>query len=227
MLITFLKSRHTLLSAVTCFALVGTPIADVQGASTRSPEASNTPSQAMIYTFAAATNRASVPVTPSDSACPNGADRPLAVTANPINPGLAETINAELTRKLTKKMPVTIARGNDLITPGTLVFTGCLVTANGGNAAKRLVGFDLGSSQLSAHVRVMLQTNTRLTPLQEFDVSVKAGNMLPPLGAAGLFAHVVKERKQTLNADAKKLADQILKKFKENSKKQSNSGING
>jgi hypothetical protein len=50
--------------------------------------------------------------------------------------------------------------------------------------------------------------------------------MLPPLGPTGLVAHGVKERKQTLNADAKKLADQILKKFKENSRKQSNSGIN-
>jgi hypothetical protein len=227
MSINFLKSRHTLLSALSCFALVGTSMTEAQSLSTQNGAASSKPSQAAIYTFAAATSPASVPVTPSDIACPNSADRQLYVTANPIDPGLAETINAELTRRLTKKMPVTIARGNDPITPGTLVFTGCLVTANGGNAAERLVGFDLGSSQLSAHVRVMLQTNTRLTPLQEFDVSVKAGNILPPLGAAGLFAHVVKERKQTLNADAKKLADQILKKFKENSKKQSNSGSNG
>jgi Domain of unknown function (DUF4410) len=227
MSITFLKSRHTLLSAVTYFALVGTSIVYAQSVSTQNVAASSKPSQAAIYTFATATSPASVPMTLSDMACPNGADRQPYTTANPIDPRLAETINSELTRRLSKKMPVTIARGNETITPGTLVFTGCLVTANAGNPAERLVGFDLGSSQLSAHVRVMLQTSTRLAPLQEFDVSVKAGNMLPPLGPAGLLAHGVKERKQTLNADAKKLADQILKKFKENSKKESNSAMNG
>jgi hypothetical protein len=64
----------------------------------------------------------------------------------------------------------------------------------------------------------MLQTKTALTPLQEFDVSVKAGNLLPPLGPAGVVLHGVKETRQTLNADAKKLADQILKKFKNGQK---------
>jgi hypothetical protein len=223
----FLTSRHALLSAISCFALVGTPITEAQSVSTQNGAASSKPSRAAIYTFVAATSPASVPVTPSDFACPHGAERQPYVTANPIDPRLAETINAELTRRLSKTMPVTIAHGYDPFAPGTLVFAGCLVAANGGNPAERLAGLGLGSSQLSAHVRVMLQTNTRLTPLQEFDVSVKAGNILPPLGPGGLVAYGLKERKQTLNADASKLADQILKKFKENSKKQSNSGIQG
>ena len=81
-----------------------------------------------------------------------------------------------------------------------------------------MVGFGLGSSHLSAHVRVMLQTKTALAPLQEFDVSVKAGNLLPPLGPAGVVIHGAKETRQTLNADAKKLADQIVKKFAQNRK---------
>src|SRR5258707_319779 len=223
----FLKGRHTLLSALCGVALVGTPITEAQSVSTQNGAVSSKPSRAAIYTFVAATNPASVPATPSDIACPHGADRQPYVTANPIDPRLAETINAELIRRLSKKMPVTIARGNDPIAPGTLVFAGCLVTAKAGNPAERLAGLGLGSSQLSAHVRVLLRTNTRLTPLQEFDVSVKAGNILPPLGPGGLVAYGIKERKQTLNADASKLADQILKKFRENSKKQSNSGIHG
>jgi hypothetical protein len=81
-----------------------------------------------------------------------------------------------------------------------------------------MVGFRLGSSHLSAHVRVMLQTKTALAPLQEFDVSVKAGNLLPPLGAAGVVIHAATETRQTLNADTKKLADQIVKKFAQNRK---------
>jgi hypothetical protein len=81
-----------------------------------------------------------------------------------------------------------------------------------------MVGFRLGSSHLSAHVRVMLQTKTALAPLQEFDVSVKAGNLLPPLGAAGVVIHAAMETRQTLNSDTKKLADQIVKKFAQNRK---------
>jgi hypothetical protein len=42
--------------------------------------------------------------------------------------------------------------------------------------------------------------------------------LLPPLGPAGVVLHGVKETRQTLNADAKKLADQILKKFKNGQK---------
>jgi uncharacterized protein DUF4410 len=200
----------------------GAPIAKAQGASSTShPTSSNTPSQAIIYTFAATASPVSVPPTLSDASCPSGTDRPPEGTAKPVDPRLVETINKELTHKLSKKLPVTIAPADAAISPGTLVFSGCLTTINGGNAAERMVGFRLGSSHLSAHVRVMLQTKTALAPLQEFDVSVEAGNLLPPLGPAGVVIHGAKETRQTLNADAKKLADQILKKFAENRKKSS------
>jgi Domain of unknown function (DUF4410) len=118
-------------------------------------------------------------------------------------------------------MQVTIAPVDTTITPGTLVFAGCLTTINAGNAAERMVGLGLGSSQLSAHVRVLLQTKAGLIPQQDFEVSVKAGNKLPPIGPAGLLVHGAKETRQTLTADAKKLADQIAKKFAENNKNRS------
>jgi hypothetical protein len=219
MSMSFIKGRQLLLSAVTCITLAGAPIANAQGASSISHAmSSNTPSQAIIYTFAAAASPASVPPTLSDASCPSNTARPPEGTAKPVDPRLVETINKELTHRLSKKLPVAIAPADATINPGTLVFTGCLTTINGGNAVERMVGFRLGSSHLSAHVRVMLQTKTALTPLQEFDVSVKAGNLLPPLGPAGVVLHGVKEARQTLNADAKKLADQILKKFKNGQK---------
>ena len=48
--------------------------------------------------------------------------------------------------------------------------------------------------------------------LDEFDVQAKGGKALPPIGPIGLAAHAASERHETLSADAKKLADQILKR---------------
>jgi hypothetical protein len=216
---TVANGRLISLSAVTCFALACMPIAKAQAAvSTTELAVSDTPSQALIYTFAAVTSPPSVPQTLSDTSCPDGVDRPLVGNSNPVDPRLFDAITAELDRKFSKKMQVAITPVNDTIAPGTLVIAGCLTTLDAGNAAARLVGFRLGSSHLSAHVRIMLQTRTELTPLQEFDVSVRGGNTLPPLGPAGLVFHAVKETKQTLNADGKRLADQIAKQFAQNQK---------
>jgi hypothetical protein len=43
---------------------------------------------------------------------------------------------------------------------------------------------------------------------------------LPPLGAAGLAFNIVSEKRETLRADAKRLADGILKKLKKDQKNQ-------
>jgi hypothetical protein len=149
MSIIFARSRQMLMSAVTCSALACMPIATAQGASTPHPSASNTPSQAIIYTFAATTSPASVPPTLSDASCPSNTNRPPEGTARPVDPRLVETINKELTHRLSKKLPVAIAPADAAISPGTLVFAGCLTTINGGNAAERMVGFRLGSGSLA------------------------------------------------------------------------------
>jgi hypothetical protein len=222
MSIILVKGRQLFLPAVACFVLACTPLVNAQGASSApNPAGSGTPSQAIIFPFTAVTSPASVPPTVPDASCPDTTARPASGAQNPVDPRWTETIDAELTKKLSKKMQVTIAPVDTTITPGTLVFAGCLTTINAGNAAERMVGLGLGSSQLSAHVRVLLQTKAGLIPQQDFEVSVKAGNKLPPIGPAGLLVHGAKETRQTLTADAKKLADQIAKKFAENNKNRS------
>jgi hypothetical protein len=97
---------------------------------------------------------------------------------------------------------------------GSLVFTGCFTGADAGNAAKRLVGVGLGASNLSAHVRVFYVGASGSVPVDEFDLAVKGSNKLPPLGPAGLTFNTLSEKRETLQADAKRLADSILKKLK-------------
>ena len=113
---------------------------------------------------------------------------------------------------LSKKMSVTLQPDLQTIPLGSLVISGCITRADGGNAAERLVGMNLGTSYLGAHVWLLSETRSGLVPLDEFDVQKKGGKVLPPIGPIGLAAHAASERKETLSADAKKLADQILKR---------------
>jgi hypothetical protein len=45
----------------------------------------------------------------------------------------------------------------------------------------------------------------------EFDATAQGSTTLPPLGMVGVATHAAAERRETLNADAKHLADEILK----------------
>ena len=49
--------------------------------------------------------------------------------------------------------------------------------------------------------------------MDTFDIQVKGGNLLPPLGPAVLAVHALRDTHQGLSADAKKLADRILKRL--------------
>jgi hypothetical protein len=63
-------------------------------------------------------------------------------------------------------------------------------------------------------------------PVDEFDLAVKGSNKLPPLGAVGLAFNAVSEKRETLQADAKRLADSILKKLKKDQKNQPSTVVN-
>ena len=117
-------------------------------------------------------------------------------------------------KRLSTTMSVTVAQPGEIPPAGSLVITGCFVHADHGNAAERLVGMGLGASHLSAHVRLFYVGPSAPVPIDEFDLSVKGSRLLPPLGPVGLGMNAASEKRETLQADAKRLADDILKRLK-------------
>jgi hypothetical protein len=167
------------------------------------------PSQALILPFAVANYSEATPGASGD-ACPKTQDANNHVAdTDPLK--LIDTISAELQKKLAKKMDARIGGPTDEIEPGTLVLAGCLTTIDPGNPVKRMAGMDLGASHLAAHVVVQLKTEHALVPFKEFDAATEGSRKLPPLGVVGVATHAAAERRETLNADAKRLADEILK----------------
>lgn len=79
---------------------------------------------------------------------------------------------------------------------------------------------NLGTSHLDAHVKILSKAETGFLPVAEFDIQAKGGKILPPLGPIGLAAHAAAERRETLTADGKKLADALLKKLAATAKSQ-------
>jgi hypothetical protein len=92
------------------------------------------------------------------------------------------------------------------------------VSADHGHAAARLIGMGLGASHLSAHVRMFYVEASTPKLIDEFDVTVKGSNKLPPVGPVGLGINAAREMQQTLQADARKLADNILKRWQKDQK---------
>jgi Domain of unknown function (DUF4410) len=171
--------------------------------------AQSKPKQALILPFAVANDAAATPGASGD-ACPKTPD-PKNNLADSNPQKLIDTISAELQKKLAKKMDARIGQPDDELATGTLVLAGCLTTIDPGNAAKRMAGMNLGASHLAAHVVVQLKTGDALVAVKEFDATAEGSRKLPPLGMVGVATHAAAERKETLNADAKRLADEILK----------------
>jgi hypothetical protein len=172
---------------------------------------------AVVLPFAVAGQAGGVET--SVKACPEVRDPGTKLQADDAAK-LVETISAELKKKLEKKMDARLASRTDDLAEGTLVFAGCLTTIDAGNAAERMAGFNLGASRLAAHVVILKSSKEGLTPVTDLTVAVKGANLLPPLGPIGLVTHAVREYKQTLDAEAKKLADHILKEMAEKMKKE-------
>src|SRR6201985_2502705 len=164
------------------------------------------PKQALILPFAVANEAEATPGASGD-ACPKTPD-PNNKVADSNPQKLIDTISAELQKKLAKKMETRIGQPTDQLATGTLLLAGCLTTIDPGNAAKRMAGMNLGASHLAAHVGVQLKTEDALVAVKEFDATAKGSRALPPLSVVGVATHAAAERKETLNADAKRLADE-------------------
>jgi hypothetical protein len=188
---------------------LGNFVAYSQAKAADSSAAQPKPNQALILPFAVANNAAATPG-PSGDACPKTPD-PNNDLADTNSQKLIETISAELQKRLAKKMDARIGQPADQLAAGTLLLAGCLTTIDPGNAAKRMAGMNLGASHLAAHVVVQLKTEDALVAVKEFDATAKGSKTMPPLGVVGVATHAAAERKETLNADAKRLADEILK----------------
>jgi hypothetical protein len=130
-----------------------------------------------------------------------------------VDPAILNAISQKMNERLSKKMTVLVDPAEASIPVGAMVISGCITRANAGNATARLVGMGVGSSMLSVHVIALRKTEDGFHPFDDFALQVKGGDMLPPLGPAGLAVHAVRDRKQSLAADAGKIADKILKKI--------------
>ena len=200
--------KLTLSTFVLSLALANV-VAYSQAAAADATAAQSKPKQALILPFAVANNAEATPGASGD-ACPKTPD-PNNNLADTNPQKLIDAISAELKKKLTKKMDARIGEPGDEPAPGTLVLAGCLTTIDPGNAAKRMAGMNLGASHLAAHVVVQLKTEDALVAVKEFDATAKGSKALPPLSVVGVATHAAAERKETLSADAKRLADEILK----------------
>jgi hypothetical protein len=188
-----------------------------QATAPTAPPALPKPTQALILPFAAVSNPTATPG-PSGAACPPATD------ANsdkaPPDPEelqkLTDVVSTELQKKLAKKMDAKVGTATDQPTAGTLVLAGCFIKVDPGNAAKRMAGMNMGASHLGAHVVAKIKTPDGLVTYKEFDALAKGGKVLPPLGPVGVATHAAAERRETLTADARRLANDIAKNLTSN-----------
>jgi hypothetical protein len=125
-----------------------------------------------------------------------------------VDPKTLGEISTELQKQLSKSMPVMVNPDPKGIPAGSVIVSGCISKATKGSAAKRMVGMGWGSSQMAAHIVFLSKTETGLVPMDSFELRVKGRAILPPLGPVGVAVHAVREPRETLSADGKKLADQ-------------------
>ena len=155
----------------------------------------------------------------SSKACtrPDGVDQPAdgASEQKPmtVDPKLLDKIAAVMQEKLAKKTVATLNTEPRDIPLGAYVISGCITRAKGGNSAKRLVGLNYGASHLEAHIVVLSKTENGWHTEDSFDIRVKGGDLLPALGPIGLAVHAVEDTQQSLSADAKKMASEVLKRM--------------
>ena len=196
----------------------------LSGAHSDSSAPESQPRTAVVLRFAVESQPLTGTQALSAQACPQsgGATGPSSTGAPgknlTVDPTLLDTISGELHAKLSKQMSVLVDPDPAAIPVGALVISGCITKADSGNAAKRLIGMYVGASHLGAHVVALSKTKDGWSPVDTFDIQVKGGDPLPPLGPAVLAVHAVRDTHQGLSADAKKLADRILKKLSQDSR---------
>lgn len=203
-------------------------------ASSAAPGAS--PRTAVVLRFAVQSQPLTDAAVLSAQACPQAsgaAPSPdtdsAGASQKPINvdPAILDKITDEMQNKLSKKMTVLVNPDPQSIPFGATVISGCITRASAGNSAARLVGMGLGASHLNVHVVVVSRVRDGWNPVDTFDIQVKGGSLLPPLGPVGLAVHAARDTQQTLSADAKKLAGKILKQLAKDMKAKEQATKNG
>ena len=192
------------------------------GAPSHSSETGPQPRTAVVLRFAVESQPVTDRSALSAQACPDTAPA-ASTTATPstsvtVDPKILDKISGEMQKRLLKKMSVMVNPDPTTIPVGALVISGCITKANGGNAATRLIGMNVGASHLGVHVVALTRTKDGWSPMDTFDIQVNGGDLLPPIGPVGLAVHAARDTQQTLSADAKKLADHILKKLSQDMK---------
>ena len=198
----------TLVFSLTLGSAVAYSQATPAGGSAMQPK----PTQALILPFAVVTDPSGTPG-PSGEACPKTPDPNVnnKILTDEEKQKLLDTISTELQKRISKKMEARVGTPSDSSTAGTLILAGCLIRVDPGNAAKRMAGMNMGTSHLGAHVVTKIKTADGLVDFKEFVAYAKGGKILPPLGPVGAATHAAAERRETIDADAKRLADDIVK----------------
>ena len=216
-----LKRGATTLLGLTLM-LTMTAVAQSESAAGNQAKWHGTPAadRAVLYGFASVSEISTLTEGPVKETCSNYSVPSASTSATKTKPltddevaKFAEGVNQELEKKLAKTMSVSVAQPADTPAAGSLVFTGCFVGADAGSAAKRMLGMGAGASHLLAHVRVFYVGTSGPVPVEEFDVSVKGSNKLPPLGAGGLAFNAISDKGKGLQGDSKRMADAILKQL--------------
>lgn len=188
---------------------------------------------AVILRFAVQSQQPTDVAPLSAQACPPMSDEAASLNektsqkAITVDPAILDKVSLEMQAKLSKKVNVLIDPDSRTIPAEATVITGCITRANAGNAAGRLVGMGVGASHLDVHVVVLSKGSAGWNPIDTFDIHVKGGSLLPPLGPMGLAMHAVRDTHQNLPADAKKLADKILKQLAKDMKAREKAERNG
>lgn len=180
------------------------------------------PESAVVLRFAIASEPLPGAKALSAQACPEATvDEPQSAVT--VNPATLDLITAEFQKRLSKTMSVLVDVDPKEMPVGATVFSGCITRFVAGNNAKKMVGFNLGASHLGAHVIVLTKTQSGFSPIDSFDIAVKGGNILPPIGPIGVGVRIAKVSRETDSATAKKLAGQILKRLAKDRKTEANS----
>jgi len=153
---------------------------------------------------------------PASRACVTQGSPPTAQDLNAlaaaVDSGLASQLADELAAHLRADSRLTVYGGGQVAPSDALTIAGCILRADPGDPAKRMVGLGMGASVLSVHVQVYRGGQTGLELVDEFDTQVQGENKLPPIGPIGLAVHGIRGRTLTLKADADKVAKSIAQR---------------
>lgn len=140
--------------------------------------------------------------------------------AKQVQVAFAKTLVSELQKMA---MAVETAPADRAIPAHALIVHGEFTTINQGNKTKRMIiGFGRGASDVTAHVIVLLSTDTQPVMLSGFNLKSKSGKKpgaAATMGvgsvAVGAAAGAVGDRKASVEADTSRMAKAVAQQIKE------------